>query len=144
MPWKLLPERAREDNDLAGHVAIRAAECFRALAIAAVLPDGCRPLPPSRAKKRGRIPPRRQGCPSATGTAPPRSSALAKPRLCRPGAPPCQSSLTALPPCYLRAFAPFRRKTLFAFRVRGIPSQGRLGTDKAISPTLMDIYVHNS
>lgn len=39
-----------------GHVAIRATECFRALAIAAVLPDGCRPLPPSRAKKRGRIP----------------------------------------------------------------------------------------
>jgi len=75
-------------------------------------PAGQLPPPPALScKKRGENPPRSsKGCPAATGTAPPQSSALAKPRLCRPGAPPCQSSLTALPPCYPRAFAPLPPK----------------------------------
>jgi hypothetical protein len=51
---------------------------------------------------------------------PPRSSALPKPRLCRPGAPPHRTSLTPLPPDHLGFRPPFRRKTLFAFRVRRI------------------------
>lgn len=42
MPSYWLPDPAES-----GHVAIRATECFRAIAIAPVLPDGCRPLSPS-------------------------------------------------------------------------------------------------
>ena len=70
--------------------------------------------------------------PSRIGTTrplrlPPRSSALAKPRLCIPGAPPRRSSLTDSP-LTIRAFAPFRRKTLFAFRVREIYHDGQAQT----------------
>ncbi len=59
----------------------------------------------------------------------PLASALPKPRLCSQGDPPHLPSLTPLPPLHLGFRPPFRRKTLFAFRVRGHLNQ-KLGQER--------------
>jgi hypothetical protein len=88
------------------------------LRFASVLSDALTPLRPL-VQIQGVHPPRRQGYPPAVGAAPPhlpRSQSLA----CADMAPPHRPSLTPLPPFHFGLSPPFRRKTLFAFRVRGI------------------------
>lgn len=57
------------------------------------------PSHPHRAKSGGSIPRAVKDRARRPSRPPPPSSALAEPRLCRPGGPPLRSSLTALPPC---------------------------------------------
>ena len=86
--------------------------------IATDLPDTERDRTPSE-EDMGENPPSVKDRAERPLRPPPLSSALAKPRLCRPGAPPLRSSLTDSP-LSLWAFAPLPPKNAVAFRGRGI------------------------